>query len=231
MWHIPVILLVLLCCCAPAHAHPADISYMRVRVERQKVEFRLTFNLLTLMRFAQIDANHDRRIDQAEIHAATPTLLSYLRAHVLVSFNGMDGELGAAQKIECVWPAEGGMPSAAEPDYGARYLDITFVNDCKPLVEDFWIGFEIFGQTGALHTIEATFEQDDLRLQVPFSEAEPEYTYDTGFATEQLFQPPAEAGPAAAATLTPWPWFAAAAGGAVVSIWMVLCRRRQRPVK
>jgi hypothetical protein len=60
------------------------------------------------------------------------------------------------------------------------------------VLADVWLGFDIWQQTGPLGTIEATFEQDDLRTQVPFSMSEPDYLYDTGYAVEDVFQEPAK---------------------------------------
>ena len=41
-------------------AHPSDISYLRLKVERQRVEMRFTFNLVMLTRFVgSLDTNAD----------------------------------------------------------------------------------------------------------------------------------------------------------------------------
>ncbi|MEQ1750927.1 MAG: hypothetical protein ABL974_15975 [Prosthecobacter sp.] len=172
-----------------ARAHPSDISYLRVKVERQRVEMRFTFNLLSLSRFVPgLDASQNRHIDKAELEAAAIALNDYFNQHIEVNINEKKATLGHAGPFECVWPVIDGSDSVAEADYPVRYVDITFTQTVKPLLADVWLGFDIWQQTGPLGTIEATFEQDDLRMQVPFSVSEPDYLYDTGYAVEAVFQ-------------------------------------------
>ncbi len=174
-----------------ARAHPSDISYLRVKVERQRVEMRFTFNLLSLTRFVPgIDANQDRHIDKAELEAAAKPLNDYFNQHIEVNMNEKKATLGQAGPLECVWPVIDGSNSVADADYPVRYVDISFTQAVKPMLADVWLSFDIWQQTGPLGTIEATFEQEDLRMQVPFSQGEPDYLYDTGYAVEEVFQEP-----------------------------------------
>jgi len=176
-----------------ARAHPSDISYLRVKLERQRVELRFTFNLAMLTRFVgSMDANGDRQIDKAELDAATPKLLAFLGQKVQVEVNGQKASLGTAKPMECVWPSADGAMRVAEADYLVRYVDITFTQEVSPVLADVWLGFDLWEQTGPLGTIEATYEQDELRTQVPFSLSEPDYLYDTGYAVESVFQEPAK---------------------------------------
>ncbi|HRH98621.1 MAG TPA: hypothetical protein PLB55_21945, partial [Prosthecobacter sp.] len=70
-----------------------------------------------------------------------------------------------------------------------RKVDVTFVLPVEGrLLEDFWLGFEIFEQTGPMQTIRGLYEQDGQITEVPFSVQEPEYTYDTGFADDPFVQ-------------------------------------------
>jgi len=171
------------------HAHHSDISYLQVKLERQRVEMRFTFNVLTLTRFVPgIDTNQDKQIDKAELDAAKSGVLSYLNEHIDVEVNGQEATLGEMQPFECVWPTVDARQSVAEVDYSVRYVDVTFTQPVKPLLADVWLSFEIWQQTGPLGSIEATFEQGDLRTQVPFTMSEPDYLYDTGFAVEEIFQ-------------------------------------------
>jgi hypothetical protein len=174
-------------------AHPSDISYLRLKVERQRVEMRFTFNLVMLTRFVgSLDTNADRHIDKTELEAITPDLLGFLGQKIQVEVNGKEATLGTAKPLESVWPVTDGMMRVAEVDYPVRYVDITFVQQVSPLLVDLWLNFELWDQTGPLGTIEATYEQDELRTQVPFSASEPDYLYDTGYAVESVFQEPAK---------------------------------------
>jgi hypothetical protein len=184
--------LVMLICSglSSAQAHPSDISYLRVKVQRQKVELRFTFNLLSLTRFASMDANQDRRIEKAELDAAALVLNEYFNKHIELHLNEKQTALGRAQPFECVWPVTDGSSAVSEVDYPVRYVDITFTHEVKPVLADLWLGFDLWQQTGPLGSIEATYEQDDLMTHVPFSQGEPDYLYDTGYAVEDLFQEP-----------------------------------------
>ncbi len=178
-------------CAGNVSAHPSDISYLKVKVERQRVELRFTFNVLMLTRFAVVDANQDRVITKVELEAAQPALLAYLGKHIQTRINDRAATLGAARPPECLWPSPDMPHQAVEADYGQRYVDLVFTQDLKEVLADVWLGFDIWRETGPLGTIEATYEQGDLRMQVPFGPGEPDYLYDTGFAVEELFQPPA----------------------------------------
>ncbi len=177
-----------------ARAHPSDISYLRLKLERQRVELRFTFNLVMLTRFVgSMDVNGDRQIDKLELDAATPKVLAFLGQKVQVEVNGQKSTLGTAKPLECVWPSTDGLMRVVEVDYPVRYVDIAFVQQVSPVLADVWLGFDLWEQTGPLGTIEATYEQDELRTQVPFSLSEPDYLYDTGYAVESVFQEPASA--------------------------------------
>ena len=226
-------LVMLICSCLSfAQAHPSDISYLRVKVQRQKVEMRFTFNLLSLTRFANMDANQDRRIEKAELDAAAKVLNDYFNKHIELSINETKTALGEAAPFECVWPETDGSSAVSEVDYPVRYVDITFTHDVKPVLADVWLGFDIWQQIGQLGTIEATYEQDDLRTQVPFSQSEPDYLYDTGYAVEEIFQdqdaknpPPKDKTP----ILISWALPATALILVIVFIGTKLARFRSRP--
>ena len=191
-----------------ASAHPSDISYLRVKLARQKVEMRFTFNLLSLTRFVPgLDADGNKQITPQELEAAREPLLRYFAEKIRAEVNGQKATLGSAQPLECVWPETSGSKAVAEVDYPVRYVDITFIQEVKPVLADLWLGFEVWEQTGPLGSIEATYEQDDLRTQVPFTQSEPDYLYDTGYAVEDIFQEPmksAAKGDAQVSWLLPW---------------------------
>jgi hypothetical protein len=119
-----------------------------------------------------------------------------------------------------------------EMDYAARNVDVTFSLPQTALLEDFWIAFEIFEQTGPLQTIRGRYEQNGNVLEVPFSFQEPEYTYDTGFAQDPFVQEAekkaaesVKPAPAPASTTLGW---AAAAGVALVAVSVAFRSRAAR---
>jgi hypothetical protein len=182
------VMMLIYSCLSSAQAHPSDISYLRVQVQPHQVEMRFTFNLLSLTRFASIDANQDQRIEKAELDAAALVLNEYFNEHIELHLNEKKTALGLAQPFECVWPETDGSSTVSEVDYPVRYVDITFIHEVTPILADLWLGFDLWPQTGPLSSIEATYEQDDLITQVPFSQSEPEFLYDTGYAAKDIFQ-------------------------------------------
>jgi hypothetical protein len=166
----------------PAHGHPADISHLKVKIEPQRLEFRLTFNLYTLLQFHRLDIDNDGRITKQELDAGELPLRDYLARHVLITINGEDSDLGDAKQMERMWPADSAGSDVVAPDFAQRFVDFTFVKEVAAVVETVWIGFDIFKQTGDLHTVQAVFEQDGKPAEVLFSLYEPEYLWETGFS-------------------------------------------------
>ena len=230
------LLAALLVLCCQLHAHPADISKLRVKVERERFELRFTFNLQVLSRFDPgIDANQDGRVDAEELQVARKGIADYLNRRVQMQVNGGRSELGAIQAMEAMWPSvEGVIPAVRAEDYPARHVDILFVRQDIPLLADLWLGFDIWRETGPLGVVEAVYEQGELRTQVPFSMNEPDYLYDTGFAVEDVFKappPPASSMPVTGGTPVTWKLCAA---GALIAFFLLclplhLCSRPKKP--
>ncbi len=172
-----------------AIGHPADQSEMRVRPQPHRLEIRLTFNLFTLTRFVKIDTSGDAKISMAELEAAQPDLTDYLNQHVLIEINQQKATLGQNARFDYLWPDSEKTAPMAEAEYAARNVDVTFVLPVENrLLEDVWIGFSIFEQTGPLQTIRGIYEQDGRIEEVPFHAQESEFLYDTGFADDPFLQ-------------------------------------------
>lgn len=172
-----------------AFGHPADQSEMRVRPKPHQLEIRLTFNILTLTRFTGIDTDGDMKISMTELTAAQPRIGTYLNQHIHMEINRQKAMLGSSVRFAPVWPDAAQTPPMTEIDYAARNVDVTFVQTIEgKVLEDFWLGFEIFEQTGPMQTIHGVFEQDGQIEDVTFSVQEPEYLYDTGFADDPFVQ-------------------------------------------
>lgn len=213
--------------CCQLHAHPADISKLRVKVERERVELRFTFNLQVLSRFDPgIDASQDGLVNAEELQAAREGIADYLNRRVQMQVNGGRSELGAIQAMEAMWPsAEGVIPAVRAEDYPARHVDILFVRQDLPLLADLWLGFDIWRETGPLGVVEAVYEQGELRTQVPFSMNEPDYLYDTGFAVEEVFKepsPPASSVPMTGGMRVTWKLCVAGALTALFILFLLL---------
>lgn len=164
-----------------AVAHPSDISQMRVRLCREIVEVRLSLNLLTLSRIAVVDADHNQRITPQEIAQAAPTIAAWLKKKVLISVNETETDLGDFKSHENVWP-NSATQEVTDQEASQRYVDFNFTRPWPAGVLEVWMGFQIFGQVGDQHVIQAIYQQEGQPdLPVEFSQQEPEYLYDTGW--------------------------------------------------
>lgn len=162
---------------------------MRARPQPHKLEIRLTFNIFTLTRFVKIDTDGDTKLSMAELAAAEPVLTQYLNQHLQIEINGQQTTLGSRARFDHLWPNSEKTEPMTEAEYAARNVDVTFTLPVEGrLLEDFWLGFEIFEQTGPLQTIRGIYEQDGQITEVPFTSQEPEYLYDTGFAEDPFVQ-------------------------------------------
>ncbi len=182
-WLVP-----LLAFCLPlvSQAHPADVTSLRVQVEKRKLEFRFTLNLFTLGKMVSLDPNGDHRLAPSELEAAKPEIARFLREHLLLRLNEKAAQLGDIVKIDPLWPQS----ETVDLREIERAVDVTFVLPWPKVIANVWMEFTGLPKWGELATIQATYEQGDLRMQVPFSQTEPDYFYDTGFGAEEIFQTP-----------------------------------------
>ena len=166
-----------------AFSHPADISYLRVKVAPQRIEFRYSLNLATLARIARIDANGDNQVTFAEIKVLAPAVVAFLTASSRIAINDSSSSLGDFESYECIWPnAETTILTPHDADQ--RFVDFRFVQDWPQVVATLQLHFEGCQALGELHTIEATFERSgEPATPVTFSRAEPSFIYDTGWVS------------------------------------------------
>lgn len=182
-------LLPLLAFCLPltSQAHPADVTPLLVQVEKQKLEFRFTLNLFTLGKMVSLDLDGDHRLAPSELEAAKPEIARFLREHFMLRLNEKPAKLGGIANFALLWPPN----ESVDLREVERAVDVTFVLPRPEVIANVWMEFTGLSQWGELATIQATYEQGDLRMQVPFSQTEPDYFYDTGFVAEEFFQVPA----------------------------------------
>ncbi len=212
-----------------ASGHPADQSEMRVRPTPHQLEGRFTFNILTLTRFVRMDVDGDGKLSMRELDRAQPVIVEYLNSHIRLDINQQKASWGTKVKFDYLWPNAGVTPPMTEIEYAARNVDVTFtVPVAGRLLEDFWIAFEIFEQTGPLQTIRGIYEQDGKVLEVPFNFQEPEYTYDTGFADDPFVQE-AEKKVVMPPEPVKWPaWLLIPAVVALIVLFRSITARRRR---
>jgi hypothetical protein len=186
-----------------AQAHPADESQLLVRLAKDAIELRFSFNLSALDRVAELDLDHDAAISPAELDAALPAVVAFLREKTLVALNGSDIPLPPLSRSERIWPHEH-RAAVTRADMPARRVDLHFtLTSSSAVIEELWLGFEVFEQLGATHRLEAHYEQSGEPTEtIFFTASEPEYLWATAWKP----QAPSLSGDA---TTAAWWWLGA----------------------
>jgi len=165
-----------------ALAHNPDTSYARCLVADDRVELRLTFDITTLLKITDADADHDQRLTRAELQAAAPALQRFLRESVILEIDGRRTDLG--QALDPVWPKEAGEAIAA-PDWHspASLIAFPFRKAVSAPPREVALTFTLFTPLGARHTVLGVFEHRSQTQEVTFTEAEPDYLFDASYDT------------------------------------------------
>jgi hypothetical protein len=187
-WAVWVVLALL---SAAALAHNPDTSYVRCTVIDDTVELRLTYDVFTLLKITDLDADHDGRLSREELRAGTPAIQRFLRAHVLMEIDGQPADLGEA--LEAVWPSGTADPIAA-PDWHAATSLIVFPfrHRVSAPPHDVALTFTFFPQLGAQHTVLGFFEHrgQTQTQEVTFTEGEPDYLFDASYTATATAKEP-----------------------------------------
>lgn len=181
----------LLLAAATASAHPEEQCEMQVKSAPHALEFRFTFNLLTVTKCVRVDGDGDGMLSVGELKAAEPVFTSYLNEHIKMMINEKPALWGGQAEFHYLWPRFAATPPLGEEEYAGRHLDVSFVLPQKALVKVISIRFEVFQQTGPRQLISGRYEQDGRVLEVPFSSETPEHIYYTGYVEEsaQIHEP------------------------------------------
>lgn len=179
-------------------AHNPDTSYLRCKVAPHRLELRFTFDPATLYRIVPIDADGDGRVTRAEMEAVAGEIFDYLEEFVHFEINGESARFGQRRPIG--WPPDAG-EAIAEKDYHQQLLHFTFEAESKPVIEDFYLDYDVFDELGDQHRVISDIEQDGRHHEVIFTLLEPDYVYDTAWVPEPTASAPAdpESGPVALA--------------------------------
>jgi len=166
---------------AAAFAHNPDTSYARCVVTDDHVEVKLIYDVFTLLKIVDLDADHDGRLTRAELRAGTPDIQRFLRAHVALEIDGQATDLGEA--LEPVWP-EGAADPLLAPDWHAAtsLIAFPFHQGVSTPPREVALTFTFFPQLGAQHTVLGVFEHAGRTQEVTFTEAEPDYLFDASYA-------------------------------------------------
>lgn len=193
-WVVWLITLALLS--TAALAHNLDTSYARCVVTDDAVELRLTYDVFTLLKIADLDANQDQRLTREELRAGTPAVQRFLREHVRLEIDGQPADLGDG--LEAVWPNKA-VDTIAAPDWHAAESLIVFPfhRAVSTPPHDIALTFTFFPQLGARHTVLGVFEHRGQTQEVTFTDSEPDYLFDASYTPSATTAPPKETIPAA----------------------------------
>ncbi len=198
-------------------AHPDDVVQLRVGIARRALDLRFTLNLPCLSRLIAVDGDGNGRVTPAELELARPSLARALLRQVRLEIDDRPTDPGTVTRLDTLWPRG----SQAPADDPGRRVDLHFHVSHPSDIASFTLAFELFESLGPLASVEAVYEQDDVRLHVPFSVNARRYRHVTGFGAEAFFQEPA-------AVPARWPWLAASlllAGLAALGLGMARRRR------
>ena len=197
---------ILLLLAPSAGAHTADTSYARVRLKEDRVEFRFTFDIHTLLKVVpDLDSNRDQALSRAELKAGTPAIQKFLRAHVGVEVNAAATELGTAS--DPFWPLDAPDPLPSSVWHTNEAL-VSFPFDLTPAapLKDVALIFDVFSVLGDAHTVLGIFEYRGGLTQVVFTLAEPDYLFDVTYAAPEA-KPSVDLPPAALQDTPPAPQY------------------------
>lgn len=166
-----------------AIAHTADTSYARVILHDDRIETRLTFDAFSLQKIVPaLDADGDLALSKAELRAATPAIQQFLRDRVGIEVNEAATDLGAAG--DPFWPLDAPDPLPAKLWHANESL-ISFPFD-KPAsapTKSVALLFAVFDTLSPQHQVLGVFEHAGQPHPVIFTASEPDYLFDTAYAS------------------------------------------------
>lgn len=159
-----------------AWAHNPDTSYTRIRIEPGEMQSKFTLDVLTLLKIADLDSNHDHRVTRAEIREKAAAIFQFLRQNVRVTIDKKPADFGDADGFEISDHLE----SIEEKDYHQTLVHFTFRREMAEFPEEIALVFDIFPALGDRHTNLAYVEEAGSHTEeIIFSKFEPDYTYYT----------------------------------------------------
>src|SRR4030095_5452603 len=139
------------------------------------------FDIFTLQKITEIDADRDQRVTRAELDRAAPAIQQFLRANVGLEIDGQPADLGEA--ISPVWPKDAGDAlSAADWHSVVSLVAFPFRTSAISPPRDVTLTFDVFEAFGERHTILGVFEHAGSTHEVTFTQVEPDYLFDIDYA-------------------------------------------------
>ncbi len=160
----------------PAWAHNPDTSYTRVKISPREIEFRFTFDVLTLGKIVELDPSRLRLITRLALRSHAPEFYDFLRRHVAMTFDSQPADFGVALP-PVISDDRSIIPEA---DYQQVMVDLVFRKRIDALPREFALLYDIFDTLGQRHTNLAAVEQGAGNVtEYVLTQLEPDCTYDT----------------------------------------------------
>jgi len=157
-------------------AHNPDTSYTRIKVTPEHIEFKFTFDVITLLKIADLDENRDHQITREEIDKQSAGFYEWLRRRVKLSIEEKPSDFGEPQPIEI----SDNLKVIPEQDYHITLVHLTFRKELLWMPQDFELVYEMFDDLGDRHNNLASIEERGQNTEeIIFNKFEPDYQYFT----------------------------------------------------
>lgn len=162
--------------------HNPDTSYVRIRIEPDKVETRLTFDVFTLLKITPLDDNADGQLQRSELAAHATRIAEFLRSKVGLAISEDDEPADLGQFSGFLWPPDIGEAIAGVDFHSANGLiHFDFVREVPQPPEVVAIAFGFFDVFTERHTVLGVFECQGDKYETVFTNYVDSIEYDTGF--------------------------------------------------
>ncbi len=159
-----------------AGAHNPDTSYTRIKLSAEGLEFKFTFDIITLLKIVDLDGNRDHQVTREEVLQKAPAIYEFLRRTVTLEVDGAKADFGETGPVAI----SENLTVVPEKDYHQTLVHFVFRKPLPKLPEEFTLIYDFFVELGDRHTNLAAIEHGTHREEeIVFTRFEPDYTYYT----------------------------------------------------
>jgi hypothetical protein len=173
----------------PSKVQAEEVNQFHVRVEPQRIEFRLKFSLQTLQKFLVLDSDHNGFLTRQEVANQEVALRDYLSRHVLITLNGRETNLGFPKPMKHHGSDDQSGKGVPLAEFDQRWVELTFMKSAQPFIADVGIRLDLFKTASDLDRIDVKIEQGESSKIITLSRSEPEHRWQTGFSADSIPEP------------------------------------------
>jgi hydrogenase/urease accessory protein HupE len=162
--------------------HNPDTSYARVKIEPDRIETRLTYDVFTLLKITPLDDSRDGQLQRSELAAYAPRIAEFLRSKIGLAISDEDESADLGEFVGFVWPSDMGEVIAGADFHSANGLiHFDFLRQVNEPPEVVAIAFGFFDVFTERHTVLGVFECQGDKYETSFTNFEDSFEYVTGF--------------------------------------------------